>query len=200
MRKDIWLKSSVERYKQKPHKQQEVHIRSRQIFCHRSADDAADDAMMNRRTSASSSSTSLLFLLLSLLSSEGFSFSHSLRTAWQTTTTPPHFRVLPATNQPDFGDLDRAALPATNQLEFGDLDSYSRSTFDNRQSYLQKCMNAEEGDDESLERELREMGMTEELIGYTMSERRKRKTPPVGTPAYKGLTEWWCARFNIDID
>ena len=61
-------------------------------------------------------------------------------------------------------------------------------------------MDVEEDGDDSLQRELREMGMSDELIQYTMDQRRKRKTPPVGTPAYKGLTAWWCERFGIDID
>eukprot|EP00293_Proteomonas_sulcata_P018680 CAMPEP_0184298602 /NCGR_PEP_ID=MMETSP1049-20130417/9382_1 /TAXON_ID=77928 /ORGANISM="Proteomonas sulcata, Strain CCMP704" /LENGTH=132 /DNA_ID=CAMNT_0026608775 /DNA_START=265 /DNA_END=663 /DNA_ORIENTATION=+ len=69
--------------------------------------------------------------------------------------------------------------------------------------YLQQCFDEtwnEELNDEALRKELKEMGFTEDLIEYTMEERRKRQTPPPGTPPYKGLAKRFYAMFGIHIE
>ena len=66
--------------------------------------------------------------------------------------------------------------------------------------FLESCLEVTESEDDELRREMREMGMTNEQIDYTMSERRRRGTPPVGTPAYKGLSTWWSNFFGVDVD
>ena len=119
-------------------------------------------------------------------SSPSSAFSSSSASSSSATPAVLHRRIRPR----------RAASHADGAAGTGD----DGGNFAERQIFLERCLDVEEDGDDSLQRELREMGMSDELIQYTMDQRRKRKTPPVGTPAYKGLTAWWCERFGIDID
>jgi len=65
---------------------------------------------------------------------------------------------------------------------------------------LEASFSVKQSEDDSLELQLRELGLNDEDIEHVMLERRKKRPPPPGTKPFYGWSDKWADMFGLHVD